>query len=147
YRQAAMLFCSFHFCVFYALVFLLYWATPWQRARVWILLIASYYFYASWNQWLALLIVVSTAVDYLIARGIESTNSRAWRKLLLFASLSANLGLLCYFKYANFFLHSVEQALNFAGASASFPVLQVILPIGISFYTFEAINYVVDVYL
>src|SRR5262249_48644130 len=61
-------------------------------------------------------------------------------------SLVANLGLLCYFKYANFFLRSVEEALQAAGATASLPVLQVILPVGISFYTFEAINYTIDVY-
>jgi alginate O-acetyltransferase complex protein AlgI len=142
-----MLFCSYQFFVFFCIVFLLYWATPWQQARVWLLLIASYYFYASWNHWLALLIVVSTALDYAIARWIETSPSPGRRKLLLCISLAANLGLLAYFKYANFFLRSVEQALQAAGASASLPVLQVILPVGISFYTFEAINYVVDVYL
>ncbi|HEV8130826.1 MAG TPA: MBOAT family protein, partial [Acidobacteriota bacterium] len=112
----------------------------------WLLLGASFYFYATWNQWLAGLICVSTTMDYFIARGLESTSCIRARRLMLSVSLVANLGLLCYFKYANFFLHSVEVALRAAGASASLPVLKVILPIGISFYTFEAISYTVDVY-
>jgi alginate O-acetyltransferase complex protein AlgI len=85
-------------------------------------------------------------MDYAVARGMETSSVPRWRKLLLGLSLVANLGLLCYFKYANFFLHSVEEALHALGAGASLPVLQVILPIGISFYTFEAINYTIDVY-
>jgi alginate O-acetyltransferase complex protein AlgI len=141
-----MLFCSQQFLLFFIVVFAAYWLMPWPRARVWLLLGASFYFYASWNRWLAGLICVSTALDYAVARLLEGTRSRRGRKLLLLTSLAANLGLLCYFKYANFFLRSVEDGLRAAGASASLPVLQVILPIGISFYTFEAINYVVDVY-
>jgi alginate O-acetyltransferase complex protein AlgI len=117
-----------------------------DRARVWLLLAASFYFYASWNQWLAGIIAVSTAMDYAVARGMEASLLAFRRKLLLGLSLAANLGLLFYFKYANFFLGSVEQALRAAGAQASLPVLNVILPIGISFYTFEAINYTIDVY-
>ncbi len=141
-----MLFCSQAFLLFFAVVFVLYWALPWQRARVWLLLIASFYFYASWNHWLALLICVTTIIDYFLARGIDTWTSTAGRRFLLMLNLVGNLGLLAYFKYANFFLHSVEEGLRAAGASASLPVLQVILPVGISFYTFEAINYVVDVY-
>src|SRR5216684_4520640 len=114
-----------------------YWALPWPRARVWLLLGASFYFYASWNKWLALIICVSTAMDYFIARGMETLSSARWRRFLLLISLIANLGLLVYFKYANFFLRSVEDALQAVGETASLPVLQVILPIGISFYTFE----------
>jgi alginate O-acetyltransferase complex protein AlgI len=110
------------------------------------LLGASVYFYASWNEWLALLICASTAADFLLARGMEASTSPRRRKLLLAASLAGNLGLLCYFKYANFFLRSLEDALRAAGASASLPVLSVLLPVGISFYTFEAISYTVDVY-
>src|ERR1019366_2012040 len=141
-----MLFCSKAFLLFFAVVFTLYWAMPWQRARVWLLLLASFYFYASWNQWLALLICVSTVIDFFLARGIDSWTSPGGRRFLLIVNLVGNLSLLCYFKYANFFLHSIEEALHAAGASASLPVLQVILPVGISFYTFEAINYMVDVY-
>ncbi|MBA4016141.1 MAG: MBOAT family protein [Pirellula sp.] len=142
-----MLFCSTAYFVFFCIVFAAYWAMPWQRARVWLLLGASVYFYASWNKWLALIICVSTAADYLIARGMDSpTATTGRRKLLLTVSLVGNLGLLCYFKYMNFFLHSVEEALRAMGAESSMPVLNVMLPIGISFYTFEAISYTVDVY-
>src|SRR5438105_1243962 len=141
-----MLFCSEAFLLFFAVVFAIYWTMPWQRARVWLLLIASFYFYASWNKWLALLIGVSTVADYLLARGLDRWTHRGVRRALLLMSLGGNLGLLCYFKYANFFLSSIEESLRLCGMSASLPVLQVMLPIGISFYTFEAINYMVDVY-
>jgi alginate O-acetyltransferase complex protein AlgI len=141
-----MLFCSQQFLVFFSAVFLVYWLLPWQRARVGLLLAASFFFYASWNKWLAGIICVSTAIDYAVARGLEAESAACRRKLLLALSLAINLGLLCYFKYVNFFLHSLEEALHALGGQASLPVLQVILPIGISFYTFEAINYTMDVY-
>jgi alginate O-acetyltransferase complex protein AlgI len=141
-----MLFCSEQFLYFFAVVFVAYWALPWGRARVGLLLAASFYFYASWNHWLACVIAVSTTLDYAIGRGLEATASSWRRKLLLSVSLVGNLGLLVYFKYANFFLQSLEESLRAAGATVSLPVLRVILPIGISFYTFEAINYTVDVY-
>jgi alginate O-acetyltransferase complex protein AlgI len=117
-----------------------------DRARVWLLMFASFYFYASWNKWLALIICISTALDYLIAQGMERSSSVWLRRVLLTVSIVANLGLLCYFKYANFFLQSVQEALHAVGNTSSLPVLSVILPVGISFYTFEAINYTVDVY-
>jgi alginate O-acetyltransferase complex protein AlgI len=141
-----MLFCTRQFVLFFALVFVLYWALPWRRARVLLLLVASYYFYAHWNRWLAVIICVSTVLDYLVARAMDASTAPRLRKGLLALSITANLGLLCYFKYANFFLQSLQEALNRAGLSASFPVLSVLLPLGISFYTFEAISYTVDVY-
>ncbi len=141
-----MLFCSDKFLLFFTVVFIVYWSVPWHRVRVGLLLVASFYFYASWNHWLAAIIAISTTLDYFIARGLDAWSSPLRRKLLLGCSLVGNLGLLVYFKYANFFLHSLEEALRAGGATTSLPVLQVILPIGISFYTFEAINYTVDVY-
>jgi alginate O-acetyltransferase complex protein AlgI len=141
-----MLFCSREFLAFFTLVFIVYWVIRPQWWRVLLLLTASFYFYASWNKWLALIICVSTAGDYALARGMDHLSLPWLRKGFLAISLLANLGLLCYFKYANFFLHSLEQSINAVGAHASMPVLSVILPIGISFYTFEAINYTVDVY-
>lgn len=141
-----MLFCSQQFLIFFAVVFAAYWALPRPAWRVYFLLAASFYFYASWNRWLAALICISTVMDYAVARGMEAAAAPRWRRTLLGVSLIGNLSLLAYFKYANFFLQSITQALHMAGASASLPVLKVILPIGISFYTFEAINYTVDVY-
>jgi alginate O-acetyltransferase complex protein AlgI len=141
-----MLFCSQQFLLFFCAVFAAYWALPWHRARVWLLLGCSFAFYASWNVWLAGLISATTVTDYLVGRLLDATASPGRRKLLFAMSLVMNLGLLCYFKYVNFFLHSLEEALRAAGASVSLPVLRVILPVGISFYTFEAISYTVDVY-
>jgi alginate O-acetyltransferase complex protein AlgI len=141
-----MLFCSPQFVVFFLVVFAVYWALPWHRGRVLLLLAASFYFYACWNRWLALLLCASTLGDYLVARGMEATANQRLRKLLLALSLVGNLGLLCYFKYANFFLRSLEDAAGTFGLGLALPVLRVVLPVGISFYTFEAINYTVDVY-
>lgn len=141
-----MLFCTQDFLLFFVIVLAGYWGLPWPRARVWLLLAASLYFYASWNTWLAAIIVATSTADYVFARGMDSSPSHRRRRLLLGASLAMNLGLLFYFKYANFFLQSIEAALQAAGTTASLPVLRVILPIGISFYTFEAISYTVDVY-
>jgi alginate O-acetyltransferase complex protein AlgI len=141
-----MLFCSQQFLVFFAAVFALYWLSPWPRVRVWTLLVASFVFYATWNKWLAVLITATTVLDWLLALGMDRWTARLPRRLLLALSLVVNLGLLCYFKYANFFLDSLDASLRAVGAEASIPVLNVILPFGISFYTFEAINYTIDVY-
>lgn len=141
-----MLFCSLQFLVFFLIVFALYWLAPWQRARVVLLVAASVVFYGSWNGRLALLVCATSVLDYFLAIAMEEARSTARRRLLLILSLAVNLGLLVYLKYANFFLDSLAHTLHVLGSSASLPVLQVILPIGISFYTFEAINYSVDVY-
>lgn len=141
-----MLFHSTEFLPFFAIVFAAYWLLPWQSARTWVLLVASFYFYATWNHWLALLIGVTSVGDYLIGRGMDATDSPGRRRGLLIFSLVMNLGLLAYFKYVNFFLDSLEASLHAAGTSVSLPTLQIILPVGISFYTFEAINYTMDVY-
>jgi alginate O-acetyltransferase complex protein AlgI len=141
-----VLFCSPEFLLFFTIVFAAYWLLPWRRGRVWMLLIASFYFYACWNRRLALLISASTVLDYLLALGMDRSTSPRWRKLLLGVSLVANLGLLCYFKYANFFLLSLDELLIATGSPTWFRSLSVLVPVGISFYTFEAINYTVDVY-
>ncbi|MGE3805205.1 MAG: MBOAT family protein [Gemmataceae bacterium] len=142
-----MLFCSLQYLYFFVAIFTLYWLLPWKRPRVYLLLVASFYFYASWNRWLAALICFSTTIDYFLALGIERASGQPrLKKLLLTVNILGNLGLLCYFKYANFFLDSLRASLEAMGQTASLPVLSVILPVGISFYTFEAINYMVDVY-
>src|SRR5262249_46535965 len=100
---------------------------------------------ARWNHWLAILICVSTFVDWCLALGLDRCTHSLKRRLLLSISLVANLGLLGYFKYANFFLESFYDALGWP-RDTEHPLLNIILPVGISFYTFEAINYMVDVY-
>ena len=142
-----MLFCSDRFLAFFIVVFAAYWALPWKRPRVYLLLAASFYFYSAVSVLLALLICVSTTIDFFLARGIEDSSSPRLRRLLLFFNIVANLGLLCYFKYVNFFLSSLTEALRATGSSAAtFEPLKIMVPVGISFYTFEAINYMVDVY-
>ena len=139
-----MLFCSQKFLYFFIIVFTLYWAIPNKRIRVWLLFGASFYFYASWNAWLALLICVSTIMDYAIGQGLDHLQGQWKRKSLLFISLAANLGLLVYFKYSNFFIEQFYQA--FRLPYSPLDPAKIFIPIGISFYTFEAINYTVDVY-
>jgi alginate O-acetyltransferase complex protein AlgI len=117
-----------------------------DRGRVWLLMMSSFFFYACFNKWLALIICVSTAMDYFIARGLAASESTYVRRSLLTLSIVANLGLLVLFKYYNFFLDSVQAATRAIGYDPGWQAIQVILPIGISFYTFEAINYTVDVY-
>jgi alginate O-acetyltransferase complex protein AlgI len=141
-----MLFCSQKFLFFFSVVFAVYWSIPWQRARIATLLVASFCFYASWNKWLALLVVASASLDYAVGLGLEASRRSLQRRALLAASLAVNLGVLFAFKYANFFLGSLTELLRSFGAESSLPVLRVVLPVGISFYTFEAINYTVDVY-
>ncbi|HEY1379555.1 MAG TPA: MBOAT family protein, partial [Gemmataceae bacterium] len=142
-----MLFCTKEYLFFFLAVFTVYWLTPWREARVWLLLGASFFFYACWNKWLACIVLGTTLMDYLVARGMDAWQRQSLRRLLLLLSLVVNLGLLVYFKYANFFLDSLHDALRAAGLPSwsGRGVLDVILPIGISFYTFEAINYTVDV--
>src|SRR5262245_16140689 len=94
--QDFLTFCSTKFLYFFVVIFVVYWAMPWQRARVWLLLLASLYFYACWSWKLALLIGACTALDYLIARGLDAFRSQTLRRCLLLASLVGNLGLLVY---------------------------------------------------
>src|SRR4051812_45856192 len=103
-----MLFCSQKVLVFFALVFAVYWALPWHRARVWLPLGASFYFSATWTKWLAFLICVSPLLVYLVARGMEWAATPGRRRFLLVLSLAANLALFAYFKYASCFLLSLE---------------------------------------
>jgi alginate O-acetyltransferase complex protein AlgI len=141
-----VLFCSYAFLAFFVAVYAVYWSLPWRQARVALLVVASFVFYASWNHWLALLVFASTAADYLIGLALDRLSSPRGRYLLAAGSVVMNLGVLGYFKYANFFLQSLAAALHAVGGTAALPVLNILAPIGVSFYTFEAINYVVDVY-
>src|SRR5258708_11275037 len=106
-KPETLLFCSLPFAAFFLCVFIAYWSMPWKRPRVYLLLAASFAFYACWNEWLAILITFTTFLDYLIARTMEGMTSDRRRKLLVIVSLIMNLGLLCYFKYANFFMRSI----------------------------------------
>ena len=139
-----MLFTTHQYLIFFLVVFAAYWAMPWKQLRVYLLLAASFYFYATWNEWLALLVTGTATLDYLLARGIEAARTRRTKWLFTLISICVNLGVLCYFKYVNFFLESLYQAIGFTPTDDY--LLKVIVPFGISFYTFEAISYTVDVY-
>jgi alginate O-acetyltransferase complex protein AlgI len=141
-----MLFCSQTYLYFFTAVFLFYWTLPWKEGRVWLLLAASVFFYTSWSRWLALLVVGSATLDYALALALDASSGPRRRRLLLAVSLTVNLAVLALFKYLNFFLQSLHDALAAAGVSGPFPLLDLLAPIGISFYTFEAVSYTVDVY-
>lgn len=116
------------------------------RIRVWFLTAASFYFYYASNSYLTLLIVGGTFFDYIAASKISATESNAIRKRWLIASITSNLLILSTFKYLHLFLETGVHAMNALGFQAHVPAINLILPVGISFYTFEAISYVADVY-
>jgi alginate O-acetyltransferase complex protein AlgI len=140
-----MLFTTHQYLIFFVVVFTAYWAMPWPRLRVYLLLAASFFFYATWNQWLALLVTSTATLDYLLARGIDSSTRPGVRRLFAGMSIAVNLGVLGFFKYMNFFIESLYQATGTAYDPKT-DLLHLIIPFGISFYTFEAISYTVDVY-
>lgn len=115
----------------------------WQNV---LLLVVSYGFYAAWDVRFVWLIIASTLVDYVAARGMSATASQRKKRLCLLTSLGMNLGMLGFFKYYNFGVESVAALLEMLGMQADAPTLNIILPVGISFYTFQTISYTVDVY-
>ena len=145
------------FAFFFPALLLVYWLLPrrtnWQNA---LLLAASYLFYASWNPRLLTVLLLSTAVDYLVARYLarqptvaeaaKQQDGRRGRRAALSLSLACNLGLLGYFKYAGFFAESLNALLGALGLPDALPVLRIALPVGISFYTLQKIGYVLDVF-
>ncbi|MDD4736013.1 MAG: MBOAT family protein [Kiritimatiellae bacterium] len=141
-----MLFNSFQFLVFLTAVFFVYFAIP-QRWRWAMLLAASYYFYMCWRVEYIFLIIASTLVDYFSAIGIERSVSTRKRRLFLSFSLITNLGLLFLFKYYNFFSGSLQHVFQRANILIDMPIFDVLLPVGISFYTFQTLSYTFDVYL
>jgi alginate O-acetyltransferase complex protein AlgI len=140
-----MLFNTFHFAYFFAILFPLYWALP-HRPQNYLLLAASYYFYACWDPRFLALLVLSTVMDYGCGLAVDRIEDARKRKLFVALSMALNLGMLGYFKYFNFFAESLHAALARAGVSVALTHLEVVLPIGISFYTFQSMSYVIDVY-
>ena len=141
-----MIFTELRFLGFFLLVFALHWSLPSRRARHALLLVASYAFYAAWDVRFLALILFSTTVDFCAGLLLERTTGTRSRKAVVALSLVVNLGLLCTFKYFNFFAESFAGLLRAFGMTATHPTLHIILPVGISFYTFQSISYTVDVY-
>jgi alginate O-acetyltransferase complex protein AlgI len=142
-----MLFNTFEYFVFFLGVLAVSWLTVgWKRFRLWLILVASFYFYASNNSWQTLLLLLTTTIDYLVCLRLSQTEDDGRRKLLVGLSLISNLGMLAYFKYINFFGETAVSIAQALGWSPGWLDLNVALPVGISFYTFEALSYTIDVY-
>lgn len=138
-----MLFNSYSFLfVFLPVVLLVYWRLPSVTARKAWCVAASYVFYGAWSAKFAVLMLATTSVDYFTAQWIEDSRDKRHRRLWLAVSMAANLGVLGLFKYYNFFASSLDRLLPVS----LLPAIEVILPIGISFYTFESMSYTIDVY-
>lgn len=140
-----MIFNSFIFWVFFITVIFLYRLLP-HKGQNRMLLIASYFFYGYWDYRYLSLIIISTIVDYFVATGIHNSSDQTRKKHLLIISICVNLGMLGFFKYYNFFTTEMTELLNIIGIPYSMPVLEIILPVGISFYTFQTMSYTIDVY-
>jgi len=141
-----MLFNSLTFVVFFLVVFALYWVLRARTPQNVLLLVASWVFYGAWSWKFLLLLLASTVLDYVCGRLIASAPSRRHKRLVLMTSVTANLLFLATFKYLGFFVTEFAQLLESLGFNANLPVLEIVLPVGISFYTFQTIGYVVDVY-
>lgn len=141
-----MLFNSYSFFIFFGVVLLFSrWITSWKFRKLF-LLVVSYVFYAAWNPPFVILLWVSTIADWFLARWLHVSEDRFRRKLLVVCSLLINLGLLAFFKYGNFILDNMALTAGWINVPWQRPELNIILPVGISFYTFQTLSYSLDVY-
>ena len=153
HRRATMLFNSMEFVIFFPTVVLTYFIIPKRLKNLW-LLASSYYFYMCWNARYALLLLFSTVVTYTGSLTIEAVKKSGWtehkkvlvKKLAVGVTIILNLSILFYFKYVNFFLSLLGRALSILHVELSLPKFDILLPVGISFYTFQALGYTMDVY-
>ncbi|MFT4664315.1 MAG: alginate O-acetyltransferase complex protein AlgI [Polaribacter sp.] len=140
-----MIFNSLEFLLFFPLVAAIYFGMA-PRWRWLLLLIASYCFYSYWNNWYLLIILFSTLVDYTTGVQIEKTKNKKGKRMILYASIFLNLGMLFFFKYFNFFFDQIAQLADFFGTSFTGVEHSLALPLGISFFTFQTMSYSIDVY-
>ena len=143
-----MLFNSLDFALFLPIVFILYWFVTNKNLKLQnaLLVVASYVFYGWWDWRFLSLIVFSSLVDFTIGNLLSKEDKQSKRKFLLWTSILVNLGFLGFFKYYNFFVDSFVDAFSFFGSSIQPNTLDIILPVGISFYTFQTLSYTIDVY-
>ncbi len=143
-----MLFNSFEFAVFLPVVLAVYFGVfpaSWERARKWVLLVASYVFYGSWNPPFVFLLAFSTGFDFTLARYLDRARSPSLRRAIVALSVAGNLGILGYFKYGEFLLEQWALLFGSVPYTSTFG-WNVALPVGISFYTFQTLSYTIDVY-
>jgi len=143
-----MLFNSIDFAIFLPLVFILYWFVTNNNLKLqnFLIVAASYLFYGWWDWRFLFLILFSTIVDYSVGMALKTESNQTKRKALLWTSILVNLGFLGFFKYYNFFLENFVTAFSFFGNPINPQGLNIILPVGISFYTFQTLSYTIDVY-
>ena len=141
-----MLFTDLKFFVFFSTVLLVYWNLGTNNARKWFLLAASYFFYGSWDWRFAVMLAVLSYGDYFFARRIGDSTDALIRKRYVTASVAMNLGVLGIFKYFNFFLSTGVKFATTLGFRLDQPTLAIILPVGVSFFTFQSLSYTIDVY-
>jgi alginate O-acetyltransferase complex protein AlgI len=141
-----MLFVESKFFVFFAIVFCAYWALKQNGARKWLILVASYFFYGSWDWRFALMLFGISTADYLFALKIDASDEPKTRRTFVCLSLAMNLSVLAFFKYFNFFVGSSLAMARAFGVTPSFVTVHIILPIGVSFFTFQSLSYTIDVY-
>lgn len=142
-----MIFNSFNFLVFLPIVYIIYWSLNKKlNYQNLLILVSSYVFYGFWDWRFLFLIFFSSSLDYFVGISLYNSRSEKRRKLFLYISLAANLGLLGFFKYYNFFIESFIEFFSALGISLSSQRLAIILPVGISFYTFQTLSYTIDIY-
>ncbi len=153
FEGGVMLFNSIDFLIFFPIVLIIYFAIPDKIKYLW-LLVASYFFYMCWNAKYALLILTSTFITYISGlliekikkKELDALKKQKYKKCVVAVSFLSNLGILFYFKYINFAFETLEKVMRAVHVELNVPVFDVILPVGISFYTFQALSYTVDVY-
>ena len=141
-----MLFVEGRFFVFFGIVLLLYWTLKNNSHRKWLILFASYYFYGSWDWRFAVMLGVLSTADWFFALKLSETDNQRSRKVYVTSSLAMNLGVLAYFKYFHFFVGSAISLANRVGGHLDQPTIKIILPVGVSFFTFQSLSYTIDVY-
>lgn len=143
-----MLFNSLDFAIFLPIVFLLYWFVANKNLKLqnFLIVVASYLFYGCWDWRFLSLILFSTIIDFMVGKKLRNEENQLKRKVLLWTSILVNLGFLGLFKYYNFFLDNFITAFSFFGQDIQANSLNIILPVGISFYTFQTLSYTIDVY-
>ena len=143
-----MFFNSIDFAIFLPVIFILYWFVANKNLKLqnFLIVVASYIFYGWWDWRFLSLIIFSTIIDYLIGISLSKQENQNKRKVLLWSSILVNLGFLGFFKYYNFFLENFVTAFSFLGYPINPQGLNIILPVGISFYTFQTLSYTIDVY-
>lgn len=141
-----MTFTTLTFVIFLAIVFVAYWSVRVRTAQNVLLLVASYFFYAWWDYRFCSLMLASSLLDYYVGLGLDRARGARARRVLLWVSLAGNLGMLGFFKYFNFFSDGLRRLCGSLGWAVDDVTLSVVLPVGISFYTFQTLSYSIDIY-